>query len=291
MQQLRNLGELDARVGEWKKELANTPDSVRLNLLLALSSSYVKGTSSEYTSAPNVYPPWRLQLPKAGSNLTGSFRQSDGTWRELRGEVIELPEKFLIGFCANKTDLKFSDVSLVVDGDPVPLTPTNTVYLSGPKPTGTMEYASGSGEIHGEGAHLQAAENDQIFFAYQEISGNSVTFEATVNAAPPGDHDTPGLMIRSSLDPGAVFSAVTVGQESASTYMRTTPSEAANYFATLLRLKSDDTKFSMAILDEMISRRFYAASLAGARAVLARDPLLIQGVHARFRGDLLDERR
>lgn len=250
---LNDIGDLGYRIQEWKEELAEDPNSERLNLLLFVASRSltVRNTRS---SLRDAFPPQRFRLKReSGRFIAEIFRKN--RWDEIQSETVPMPRKILVGFCANASTSIFKIDNFLIDGKPAPEVSWVQQQISRPATNGSFKKVSQGWQITGAGRALGFGSTDDIFFAFCEIEGDielEVTFEewSTENL-----HGMAGLMFRSSLDVGSTYVALAMDRHENRLGFEWRPQhrEEAKYLTTLSSLRADDRVFIERCLESMLT--------------------------------------
>ena len=109
---------------------------------------------------------------------------------------------------------------------------TNSGDVGGPARKGSAEYSASSGQyrITGSGANIWAKQ-DQFQFVWKEMTGNFAVTATLQFLGKGADHRKAGIMVRQSLDTGAVYADVVIhGNGMPGLQWRSKPQENTNNF-------------------------------------------------------------
>lgn len=273
---LNEIGDLGYRIQEWKEELADDPNSERLNLLLFVASKSltVRNTKS---SLRDAFPPQRFRLKRdSGKFIAEIFRKN--RWDEIQSETVPMPRKILVGFCANASTSLFKIDNLLIDGKPASDVSWVQQQISRPATNGSFKKVGQGWQITGAGRALNFGPTDDIFFAFCEVEGDielEVTFEewSTENL-----HGMAGIMFRSSLDVGSTYVALVMDRHENRLGFEWRPQhrEEAKYLTTLSSLRADDRVFIERCLESMLGMGMNEQALQTVNRLRAKFPEVLR---------------
>lgn len=273
---LKKLHQLTELVTSWKEELARSPDSERLNYLLAVAALSARNTSSEACGGrTSAFPPLHLRVKRAGSTFSGAiWNDKRGDWEELNSLIIAMPRKALIGFCGSAATALLKAPNLLANGEALPDAPWEQKQISRPATTGSLTDSNGGFQITGAGFPLHAVRNDDVFFAFREVEGD-VSLEVTVESLDAqNQRGSAGVMIRGSLEPAAPFIALVAERRENSVrfWFRKQPSEAGKYLTDLCALRPHDPAFVRSCIQQMLTCFMNEAAKEAADRLIAAVP-------------------
>lgn len=266
---LAKTGHLGTRIEEWKGELAAQPKSERLNYLLAMALADVNGTIGDGRRTMGIFAPVHLRLRREGSQFISEQWLPAGRWQVLQTVTISMPRKVLAGMAVSSGTAKMKKPTLVVAGSPLAEESWREAQIGRPRSRGKFESAGEELRFTGAGFPLQEKPNDDIYFVYREVEGD-VVFEAVVDEVGAGNElVSAGIMLRSSLDPGAPFISLALWKDSLGIFHRSAQGEVAGYLTNLCASRPTDAAFVNACLGVMLRFWMNEAAREAADRLLA----------------------
>ncbi len=268
-----NLGELGERVKAWEQQLAKQPNSQRLNFLLAVAESDVKKVNSEATGT-SQHLPVRLQITRKGSEITA--KPEEKGWSLFKAQSIPMPRKVLIGIAANGVTAHLSKPVFIKNGVEIKNVKWIQKQISRPQTKGKMKVSNNQVEITGAGWRLDTSPVDNVFFAYTELEGDG-SLEVFVNDWGKSQGGSVGIMLRSSLDPGAPYVAVVAEQNNhiVNQWVRREQSHLGKYLSALSEVRPQNTDFLLHLIRKMLRSNLPTLAQRTANQLLQANPSIL----------------
>jgi predicted Zn-dependent protease len=253
----QTFGKLGDFIAETETALATTPDSLRLNFLLARAAQLREAPNGAAITGPVVKLPCWLRLVREGGKITG-FHSADGeTWTAVGNMTLGLSGEVSAGLVlvgrekTMVTSADFFDVRLEPAGHGAP-DGNNDGALPGPwtsrdigrveKP-GAVAFAENVFKLRAGGGWI-GFDADALRFVRQPLAGDgTLTARVTATGDAAGFGEA-GLMIRATDDPRS-FSAslVVVPGKGVRFKYRFADGSAERYWRKVVELRPGEPKY------------------------------------------------
>jgi hypothetical protein len=252
---LRRLNQaqlLDDYLTETERSLAQTPDSVRLNLIMAFASgARERSVESEMVQRSVAVPlPCWLKLERKGAKISASYSMDQKSWRFLGSAQLDGAEPLVGGLALASRDEQapgnatFEELHVLGENPPTATTlaPWERRDIGTVTEPGRIDFEGSRIRLTGAGRDIGEG-NETFGYFFRPLAADAslqvrLTEMPTTRVSP-----KTGLVVRSGLAPGAAQAGLLFRDGALSFHFSPGASTADRYFRKLIELRPSEWRY------------------------------------------------